>query len=340
MESRTIHFQPGERNVFFHLLTACNLRCCHCYINPDQHGQGAVSRADLEAWLRLFHRPERPANLIFLGGEPTLHPDLVHGVRFARQLGYQGITIDTNGFLHHDLLARLRPDEAVLSFSLDGPEAAINDPLRGSGVFAVCAANLAKAVALGFDVSLIYTVSRRNLDHLARMPALLKKLGCRRFFIQVIGLRGKSAAGEADACRPESLQVTPEEWLAVVPQVAAEAAGRGIHTIYPKVYLEPEEPFECAGRVAENFFIFPNGRVYLCPLCEDYPLNALRIEGGELIETTGLSERRLFTLTIPEGCVMNKLLQPGNIRYQPDGSPCHRISCCLLKQEIRPDGAA
>jgi hypothetical protein len=34
---------------------------------------------------------------------------------------------------------------------------------------------------------------------------------------------------------------------------------------------------------------------------------------------------------------MNKLLQPGNIEYGPDGSPRHRISCCLLKQEIRPE---
>jgi len=346
--SRTLHFQPGERNVFFHLLTACNLRCRHCYINPAQHGCEAVSRADLEAWLRLFHRPERPANLIFLGGEPTLHPDLVHGVRFARQLGYQGVTIDTNGLLCRDLLEQLRPEEAVLSFSLDGPEPAINDPLRGEGVFAACTANLAKAVAKGFDISLIYTVSRRNIDHLARMPALLAQLGCRRFFIQVIGLRGKSAGPAAEKANrgrisnlsptssdaDEQLQVTPEEWLAVVPQVAAEAAALGIRTIYPKVYLEPDEPFECAAQVAENFFIFPNGRVYLCPLCEDYPINALRIEEGKLIENSGLTERSLFSLTIPEGCVMNKLLQPGNIRYQPDGAPCHRISCCLLKQEL------
>ena len=33
---------------------------------------------------------------------------------------------------------------------------------------------------------------------------------------------------------------------------------------------------------------------------------------------------------------MNRLLQPDNISYHPDGTPVHRISCCLLKQEMFP----
>ena len=330
-QPRTLYFKAQERNVFFHLLTACNLACRHCYINPAQHGTGMVSRDTMENWLRLFHDPAKQSNLVFLGGEPTLHPDLAHGIRFAKQLGYQTVTVDTNGFLHHDLLARITPQEAVISFSLDGPTAAVNDPLRGEGVFATCTANLQKAVAKGFDVSLIYTVSRWNIDHLHQMPELLTELGCKRFFIQVIGLRGKSAKAEEVA-----LQISPAEWLAVVPRVARMATAKGIHVLYPKVFLEPDERFACAGNVAENYFIFPNGRVYLCPLCEDFPFHTFQIEENCLIEQPGITEKKLFSLDIPEGCVMNKLLQPGNIDYDETGHPRHRISCCLLKQEIRP----
>ncbi len=339
--ARTLYFKPDERNIFLHLLTACNLSCRHCYINPAQHGSGVISRSRMEEWLTLLADPTKKSNVIFLGGEPTLHPELVHGVRYARKLGYRGITVDTNGFLHHNLLERLQPEEAVLSFSLDGPTPAINDPIRGEGVFATATANLQRAVKLGFDVSLIFTASRLNIEHLAEMPALLAELGCRRFFIQVIGLRGRSAAEpplNQEVVDPgagvRGLQLSPEEWRQIVPEVASAAAARGIRVIYPKVYLEPTEPFQCAGRLGENFFIFPNGRVYLCPLCEDFPLNALRIENGRLLEREGLTERRLFTLDIPEGCVMNKLLQPGNIEYRQDGTPRHRISCCLLKQEL------
>ncbi len=328
--ARTLAFKPSERNVFFHLLTGCNLSCRHCYINPEQHGKGMVSRETMRAWLALFFDRERETNLVFLGGEPTLHPDLAEGIAFARQLGYHSVTVDTNGYLFHDLLDRVSPRDAVLSFSLDGPSPAVNDPIRGEGVFAVCTGNLRRAVAKGFAVSVIYTVSRLNLEHLREMPRLLADWGVHRFFIQVIGIRGKPAASEGDR-----FQLSPEEWLAVVPEVAWEAARMGLHVVYPKVFLEEGERFECAGRVAENYFIFPNGRVYCCPLCEDFPVHTYRIEEGRLVKNSGLIEERFFGLDIPEGCVMNKLLQPGNLRYNAEGRPLYRISCCLLKQEVR-----
>lgn len=326
---RTVGFKPGERNIFFHILTACNLACRHCYINPEQHGKGSVSRTQLTEWLKLFYHPEKENNIIFLGGEPTMHPDLAHGIKTANRLGYHSVTVDTNGFLFHDLLDKITPADAVLSFSLDGPSAAVNDPIRGEGVFDTCTANLRRAVSLGFEVSVIYTVSRRNIGHLHAMPELLAQMGVKRFFIQVIGIRGRSAAD------PQTdLQLSPEEWLESVPLTAQKAAELGLRVIYPKVFLAQEETFECAGNAAENFFIFPNGRVYRCPLCEDHPVNTFRIEENRLIRNTGLTEENFFSLTIPEGCVMSKLLQPDNIRYDANGTPLHRISCCLLKNEL------
>ncbi|MBU0676251.1 MAG: radical SAM protein [Proteobacteria bacterium] len=328
--AKTIAFRPQERNVFFHILTGCNLSCRHCYINREQHGNRAVTRKELTGWLKLFHQPDRETNLILLGGEPTLHPDLALAIKTANELGYGSVTVDTNGFLHHNLLDRITPDEAVLSFSLDGPDAATNDQIRGQGVYQTCTENIQRAVRLGFTVSVIYTVSRLNLSELHQMPKLLATLGVHRFFIQVIGLRGESANPA------NNWQLTPTEWLTTIPPVAAEAASLGIATLYPKVYLDPNEPFQCAGLVAENYFIFPNGRVYRCPLCEDYPINSMLIEGNQLRKIDGLTENKFFQLTIPEGCVMNRMLQPGNISYDTTGTPIHRISCCLLKQQILP----
>lgn len=332
--ARTVGFQPGERNVFFHLLTACNLSCRHCYINPTQHGTATLPLATVLQWLKLFARAERQTTLILLGGEPTLHPQLAAIIKAAKSMRY-AVTVDSNGYLFHDLLDRVTPKELdYLSFSLDGPEAPVNDPIRGQGVFTVCTENIRRAAALGFNTSLIYTVSALNIDHLHRMPPLLADLGVRRFFIQVIGLRGNPAVQQPDGA--SNWQVEPQRWLAVVPQVAEAAARLGIHVVYPKVYLDREEPFQCAGMVAENFFIFPNGRVYQCPLCEDHPIHSYQIEDNRLVHRDGLNEDRFFPLTIPEGCVMNRLLQPDNIAYQPDGTPVHRISCCLLKQEVLP----
>lgn len=330
---RTVGFLPGERNVFFHILTGCNLSCAHCYINKAQHGTNTLSDDVMHEWIDLFTDPQKKSNMIFLGGEPTMHKGLASGIAHAKKNGFF-VTVDTNGYLFNDILNESSPELLdYLSFSLDGPTSEVNDPIRGVGVFDVCTANISKAVNMGYNASVIYTVSRKNIDHLSKMGDLLENLGVKKFFIQVIGLRGNSATTKTDTV-DGAWQVSRRQWLDVVPKVAAEIADRGIHVTYPKVFLEEDEKFQCAGIVAENYFVFPNGRVYQCPLCEDHPIHAYTIMDGNLIKREGLTESQFFNLDIAEGCVMNKLLQPGNIEYLPSGKPKYRISCCLLKQEI------
>lgn len=328
--AKTVAFQKNARNVFFHILTLCNLRCKHCYINPEQHGLGMLPTKTAKSWLKELIHGIKETNLIFIGGEPTLHPDLYSLIKAAGKMGYGSITVDTNGFFFNRVLEKVTPEEVdYFSVGLDGSCSEVNDFIRGRGSYAKCVAGIEKAVAKGFKVSLIYTVSRWNLGDLKNMPAFLKALGIDRFFIQVIGIRGRSADDEK-----QRLQVTRKEWATVVPRVAERAARLGIHVTYPKVFLDKSEPFECAGLVAENYFVFPNGRVYQCPLCEDFPLHSYVFEKNKLKPSPPINERDLFELSIPEGCVMNKLIQPGNLSYDKLGRPRYRIACCLLKEEI------
>jgi MoaA/NifB/PqqE/SkfB family radical SAM enzyme len=327
---KTVAFSKNATNVFFHILTRCNLKCRHCYINKKQHGTKTLPIEIINAWLRVFVSKNKEANVIFLGGEPTLHPDLPTAVNKAKSLGYSSITIDTNGYLFHDILSKVSPDVIdYFSFSLDGATRKTNDMIRGKGSFDTCIRGIKNAVLKGFSTSLIYTVSTINIHELDKIASLLKDLKIDRFFIQVIGIRGKSAES-----RQSKLQVSRKDWLKIIPQAAQQIAELGIIVTYPKVFLSLEEPFECAGLVADNYFIFPNGRVYRCPLCEDYPLHSLVFKDNMLANTPRLNENDLFSLNIPEGCVMNKLFQPDNLSYNPRGTPKYKIACCMLKEEI------
>lgn len=330
---KTVSFSKNAVNIFFHILTRCNLNCRHCYINPEQHGKETLPIETIEAWLASFVRKGKKANLIFLGGEPTLHPDLASAIKTARKLGYSSITVDTNGYLFNDILSNITPQDVdYFSFSLDGATSETNDRLRGKGCFRNCTAGIKKAVAAGFDTSLIYTVSNDNIDELGKMPVFLKDLGINRFFIQVIGIRGKMGKPNR-----KGAQVSRSKWLDIIPDVAQKAAHLGITVTYPKVYLERKESFECAGLVAENYFVFPNGRVYRCPLCEDYPIHSMDFIENRLGKRERINEADLFSLNIPEGCVMNKIIQPENLSYEKNGTPTYQIACCMLKEEIRPD---
>jgi len=332
MKHKTVSFSRNSTNLFFHILTRCNLSCNHCYINPEQHGKDTLPLSTIEAWLGAFAEKAEAANVIFLGGEPTLHPDLSLAVQKAKALGFQSITIDTNGYLFHDILSKIDPrDLDYISFSLDGASKETNDRIRGKGAYDACLAGIRKAVAGNFSTSLIYTVSRLNIHELERMPALLADLKIKRFFIQVIGIRGKSVQSGTDQ---DNLQLSRSQWIDSVPEVAGKIARLGIEVTYPRVFLSLDEPFECAGQVADNYFIFPNGRVYQCPLCEDYPIHSLEFKDKRLMRTGKINEMDLFQLTIPEGCVINRLVQPGNLVYSAEGKPTYKIACCLLKETL------
>jgi MoaA/NifB/PqqE/SkfB family radical SAM enzyme len=329
MTNRTVAFSKDSSNLFFHILTKCNLSCTHCYINTDQHGSNTLDIDIIRNWLTIFSNKAGQTNVIFLGGEPTLHPDLHLAVKAAKRLGFKSITIDTNGYLFHNILDKISCDDIdFFSFSLDGATKKNNDTIRGTGCYDTVMEGIPKALEKGFSCSMIYTVSDNNIHELELMPDIVKNLGIKRFFIQVVGMRGKSSAPDG------KLQVSKEAWLSIIPKVAETITDHGIIVTYPKVFLKHDEIFQCAGNVADNYFIFPNGRVYQCPVCEDFPLHSYEIKNNRLIATPKINEKDLFGLTIPEGCVMNKMIQPQNLSYDKKGNPEHRIACCMLKEEL------
>lgn len=129
---KTVSFSKNAVNIFFHILTRCNLTCAHCYINHKQHGKRTLPLPTIEKWLFQLKGNHQEANLIFLGGEPTLHPELPRAVKLARHMGFTSITVDTNGYLFHDILSKITPDELdYFSFSLDGATRKTNDLIRG-----------------------------------------------------------------------------------------------------------------------------------------------------------------------------------------------------------------
>jgi MoaA/NifB/PqqE/SkfB family radical SAM enzyme len=336
---KTVSFSKDASNLFFHILTTCNLFCKHCYINQAQHGSRMLPLEVAGEWLFLFAQRHPKTNLILLGGEPTLHPDLDKIILKAHHLAYNSITVDTNGYLFYDIIEKVAPELVdYFSFSLDGASANTNDRIRGKGSFVRCLEGIRKTVAKGFATSLIFTVSRANILDLEKMVPLLVELGIKRFFIQVLGIRGNSAKTAGADSDPAKQQITRSEWLSTIPRVAQAAAANGIRVTYPKVFLENDEVFECAGQVADNYFVFPNGRVYRCPLCEDYPIHSLKIEDNELMERPAINEKDLFPLAIAEGCVMNKIIQSENLSYDANLHPQYKIACCMLKEEVYPAG--
>jgi MoaA/NifB/PqqE/SkfB family radical SAM enzyme len=83
---------------------ACNIRCVYCNVHggEDQRlfDRAYVDRMLVAAleWTRR-ELPGQRATIDFIGGEPTLHPELPSFIARARELGFASVLICTNGAL-------------------------------------------------------------------------------------------------------------------------------------------------------------------------------------------------------------------------------------------------
>jgi AdoMet-dependent heme synthase len=129
----TLWFQVGG--------TVCNLACTHCFIScsPTNHTHELLRLDEVERYLdeavRLGVR-----EYYFTGGEPFLNPDMEAILEATLKVG--PATVLTNGLLLDPArCARLKALESAsdysldLRVSLDGYDAATNDPIRGEGTF-------------------------------------------------------------------------------------------------------------------------------------------------------------------------------------------------------------
>ncbi|HEY3174810.1 MAG TPA: radical SAM protein [Candidatus Polarisedimenticolia bacterium] len=121
--------------------TLCNLACTHCFIScsPTNHTHEMMR---FESVMRYLEEAEALGvkEYYLTGGEPLMHPRIMEILRAALAQG--PVSILTNGLL-------IRPETAArlkglsdgseysldLRISIDGYDAATNDPIRGAGTF-------------------------------------------------------------------------------------------------------------------------------------------------------------------------------------------------------------
>jgi hypothetical protein len=130
----------------------CNLACTHCYADSGPRGQhGSMTAADWENVIT--QAAELGVKTIqFIGGEPTLHPDLPRLTRHALAAGLS-VTVYSNLVrVSDDLWDLFTAPGLALSTSWFG-DPATHEAMTGSkNAWALTRANIVKAVGLGIRV--------------------------------------------------------------------------------------------------------------------------------------------------------------------------------------------
>ena len=145
----TLWFQVGG--------TVCNLACTHCFVScsPTNHTHEVLTLAEVRRYL------EEAARLgvreyYFTGGEPFLNPEMETILAATLEVG--PATVLTNGLLldpgrcaRLEALADASDYSLDFRVSLDGWDAASNDPIRGEGTFERILAGIRNLHAAGLN---------------------------------------------------------------------------------------------------------------------------------------------------------------------------------------------
>jgi MoaA/NifB/PqqE/SkfB family radical SAM enzyme len=196
--SAMLDFDRSPLLVFYELTRACDLACRHCRATarPDADPQ-QLDTATARALLNRLAEFDRPPMVVFTGGDPLKRADLLELIDHARDAGLRpSVAPSPTPLLTADAVeAMKRAGVASISISVDGPEAASHDRLRGfGGTFdrAVQALGWARRVGLSTQVNTV--VTPENHDRLEPLADRLAGLGIARwslFFLVPVG-RGRT----------------------------------------------------------------------------------------------------------------------------------------------------
>jgi MoaA/NifB/PqqE/SkfB family radical SAM enzyme len=237
--------------------TWCNLECTHCFnaSGPREPWlapmDGARVRAAIAEAETLGAR-----EIYFTGGEPFLHPEILPLVECA--LRAAPTTVLTNGTAITasiaDALAALSAQARYsleLRVSLDDPDPAVNDRVRGRGAWARAVAAIRRLHARGFlpIVTATEIAPERETSRYARFHELLRGLGVGRPRVKI-------------------LPVLPMGRVEAATELLDEAALDG---------------FDRGTLPCAESRVVADGGVYVCPILAGLP--GARLSDGDLAQT-------------------------------------------------------
>jgi len=164
----------------------CNLNCEFCYVGDKAYEE--LKTSDTRKILfKIYHDTQVPS-VSFTGGEPLLRGDIYELVEYASKVG-----LWTNMITNGTLLDRTRVDmlkKAGLSsaqVSIEGPDPEIHDRITGvRGSFDATIRGIELLKDAHIPVHTNTTVSQNNLNYLEEICLLVKKIGLKRFSMNLL----------------------------------------------------------------------------------------------------------------------------------------------------------
>jgi SynChlorMet cassette radical SAM/SPASM protein ScmE len=168
----------APQKVTLNITNRCNLNCLYCAVSSSKNAAGDLT---LQEWkdlideladIKVFH-------LLISGGEPFIRKDF-YGILEQIFKYHFRLSINSNGTIFNDeLLSLLAGSDRFdnIQVSLDGPDRAVHDRMRGKGSFDRTMKGIEALRRFDLPFSVFVVVCRNNMDHLDGIVELSAGLG-------------------------------------------------------------------------------------------------------------------------------------------------------------------
>lgn len=182
----------------------CNQKCIHCYAAGQLHAE--ESELSTAEWKQIIDKCREAGipQLTFTGGEPTMRPDLVKLIDYARWFVTR---LNTNGIrLTPEFCSELKAaslDSMQITFYSANEE--IHNKLVGAEKYADTVRGIENALAAGLNISINTPLCKLNQDYVKTLEFLYEK------GVRYVTCSGLITTGNAREDASEMLQLSTDE---------------------------------------------------------------------------------------------------------------------------------
>lgn len=329
-----IHYRRFH-NIYLYITEQCQLRCGHCYMGQERLDRSLALSTEKAKEIIRYGRRLGGEYITFLGGEPTLHPDLPEFVDYALEQGYAQVMINSNGLLSRNVY-NIAPEKLhYISFSLDGATPETHDRVRAKGTFKKTVKCIKKAISEGYAVRVITTISQINIHEAEAILDMVDELGVLMCNFHLFSEEGIGITNSDWA-------LSPEEWVLFYERLETIKDRYNTSIWYPPSFASEERMEQyvaegyrgCVGCSLDRLSIFPDGRCYVCSVLFDTEMHFANLtENGLSVNKKGTNEMDLFcesSFRADEpwlsGCPADAILETQGKKLNPE----HLTSVCRL----------
>ncbi len=242
----------------------CNLRCTHCM--REEYGGKSLDTELLERFLGDLKKLGGNNRHSITGGEPTMHPDLHALFGTFRKYGMTaGMVTNAQSEEGIDKTIMNRDVVTAVNISLEGPDANINDSVRGDGSFQKVHRAIQRYVKSGIEVRLHTVLHDENVDSVKDMFKFANELKVKKLNFSTLHPIQKASNNELSVSqwKLENARIVRRSEAKKYPHIDS-----GITIRHMVPYIEPTwkeqwcQPLR--GKLENGIALMPDGKVSLC----------------------------------------------------------------------------